>query len=133
MAEEDGEARLYLSEDNFGDHQVYAVGAARASLPIRCLRGERYFRAAASAVDLIKVDTQGSEHAVMQGLDAYRAQHGPLPADMPRVNEAETLSNLINLAIDNDSAILVEDGGTDVGVITRVELLRTVIEGTEVS
>ena len=43
------------------------------------------------------------------------------------------LSNLINLAIEDDRAILVEDGGTDVGVITRADLLRTVIEGTEVS
>ncbi|HSF96679.1 MAG TPA: betaine/proline/choline family ABC transporter ATP-binding protein [Thermohalobaculum sp.] len=72
-------------------------------------------------------------HAVMQPLDAYRAANGPLPADLPRVNEAETLSNLINMAIGTESAILVEDGGRDVGVITRADLLRTVIEGTEVS
>ena len=72
-------------------------------------------------------------HAVMQPLEAYIAAHGPLAADMPRVNEAETLSNLINLAIDNDHAILVEDAGKDVGVVTRADLLRTVIEGTEVS
>jgi glycine betaine/proline transport system ATP-binding protein len=72
-------------------------------------------------------------HAVMQALDAYRAANGPLPADLPRVNEAETLSNLINMAIGTESAILVEDGGRDVGVITRADLLRTVIEGTEVS
>ena len=49
------------------------------------------------------------------------------------MNEGETLSNLINLAIDDDSAIVVEDGGSDVGVITRADLLRTVIEGTEMS
>ena len=72
-------------------------------------------------------------HAVMQPIDAYVAANGPLPADGPRVNEGETLSNLINLAIDDDSAIVVEDGGSDVGVITRADLLRTVIEGTEMS
>ncbi|MGJ8604279.1 MAG: quaternary amine ABC transporter ATP-binding protein [Marivita sp.] len=72
-------------------------------------------------------------HAVMQPLEAYMAAHGPLPADAPRVNETENLSNLITLAIEDDSAILVEDGGTDVGVITRADLLRTVIEGTEMS
>ena len=49
------------------------------------------------------------------------------------MNEAETLSTLIQLAINNDSAILVEDGNTDVGVITRKDILRTVIEGTDVS
>ena len=72
-------------------------------------------------------------HAVMQPIEAHVAAHGSVPADAPRVNEAETLSNLINMAIDNDSAILVEDAGKDVGIITRADLLRTVIEGTEVS
>ncbi|WP_300034664.1 glycine betaine/L-proline ABC transporter ATP-binding protein [uncultured Roseobacter sp.] len=72
-------------------------------------------------------------HAVMQPIPEYVATHGPLPADAPRVNEGENLSTLINLAIDNSSAILVEEGDKDVGVITRADLLRTVIEGTEVS
>lgn len=72
-------------------------------------------------------------HAVMQPLAAYLAKHSPLSADAPRVNGGETLSTLINLAIENDSAILVEDGGRDVGVISRADILRTVIEGTEMS
>lgn len=72
-------------------------------------------------------------HAVMQPIEAYLATAGPLPGDAPRVKENETLSNLINLAIGNENAILVEDDGVDIGVITRADLLRTVIEGTEVS
>jgi len=72
-------------------------------------------------------------HAVMQPIAEHITAHGPLSADAPRVNESENLSTMINLAIDNSSAILVEDGGVDVGVITRADLLRTVIEGTEVS
>ncbi|WP_436399149.1 quaternary amine ABC transporter ATP-binding protein [Roseobacter sp. S98] len=72
-------------------------------------------------------------HAVMQSIPEYVAANGPISADAPRVNEGENLSTLINLAIDNSDAILVEDGGSDVGVITRADLLRTVIEGTEVS
>ena len=72
-------------------------------------------------------------HAVMQPLAAFVAANGPLPADAPRVDQSETLSKLINMAIDTDGAILVQDGGTDVGAITRADLLRTVIEGTEVS
>jgi glycine betaine/proline transport system ATP-binding protein len=69
-------------------------------------------------------------HAVMQPLAQYSA---PLSAEAPRVNESETLSTLIHLAIDNESAIVVEDAGQDVGVITRADILRTVIEGTEMS
>lgn len=67
-------------------------------------------------------------HAVMQPLNGKKA-----PAGAPRVNESETLSTLIQLAIDNDNPVVVEEGGVDVGVISRQDLLRTVIEGTEVS
>ena len=72
-------------------------------------------------------------HAVMQPMERFLATNARLPADVPRVNEDETLSTLIRLAIGNDSAILVEDGNTEVGVITRKDILRTVIEGTDVS
>ena len=67
-------------------------------------------------------------HAVMQPLEGQT-----IPDGSPRVNEGETLSTLIQLAIDNDKPVVVEDGGVDVGVISRQDLLRTVIEGTEVS
>lgn len=71
-------------------------------------------------------------HAVMQPIEKV-ASAGGLPADAPRVSKDETLSTLINLAIDDEHPIIVQEGGNDVGVITRADLLRTVIEGTEVS
>ena len=52
---------------------------------------------------------------------------------MPRVSDTETLSKLISLAIDNENHILVESSGQAVGVITRSDILRTVVEGTEMS
>jgi glycine betaine/proline transport system ATP-binding protein len=72
-------------------------------------------------------------HAVMQPLGAHEAAHGPVPAEAPRVGPGETLSRLITLSITDDRPIIVADGGVDVGAITRADLLRTVIEGTEVS
>lgn len=72
-------------------------------------------------------------HAVMQPLDKHKSAAGTIADTAPRVNESEALSTLIHLAIDDDSPILVEEGGVDVGVITRQDILRTVIEGTEVS
>lgn len=68
--------------------------------------------------------------AVMRPIAMHQ---GTIPADAPRVESKETLSNLINMAIEDDSPILVQDSGKDVGVINRADLLRTVIEGTEVS
>ncbi|NBR39469.1 MAG: ATP-binding cassette domain-containing protein [Alphaproteobacteria bacterium] len=72
-------------------------------------------------------------HAVMQPISDYAALHGPLPADCCRVHPGETLSNLITHAIEDAGPILVAEAGQDLGVITRADLLRTVIEGTEVS
>jgi glycine betaine/proline transport system ATP-binding protein len=57
-------------------------------------------------------------HAVMQPLAPMRTRKLVKPTS-PRVNEGETLSNLIQMAIDHDSAIVVEDAGKDIGVITR--------------
>lgn len=72
-------------------------------------------------------------HAVMQPIDAFVAQNGGLAAEASRVDQNETLSTLINLAINDDNPIVVQTDGRDAGVITRADLLRTVIEGTEVS
>ena len=72
-------------------------------------------------------------HAVMQPIDVYIAANGSIVADSPRVAENENLSTLINTAIDDDNPIVVQSDGKDIGVITRSDLLRTVIEGTEVS
>ena len=51
----------------------------------------------------------------------------------PRVREDETLSTLIHLAIEADAPIVVQNEAKDVGVVTRRDILQTVIEGTEVS
>lgn len=72
-------------------------------------------------------------HAVMQPLEEYVAKKGQPSEDAPRVNESESLSTLIQLAIDDDSPIVVVDDGVEVGVITRPDILQTVIEGAETS
>lgn len=72
-------------------------------------------------------------HAVMQPLQAHIDTQGPIAAEALRVGKDETLSTLINMAIDDENPIIVQDAGKDLGVITRADLLRTVIEGTEVS
>lgn len=71
--------------------------------------------------------------AVMEPIEKFTAQGGKVLKSNLRINESEALSTIIQKAIDDDAPIIVEDGGTDIGVITRADVLRTVIEGTEVS
>ncbi len=72
-------------------------------------------------------------NAVMQDVQAYTSEHGQLPDNAPVVGADETLSALINLAIESDAPIKVNDDHQTVGVITRSAILRTVVEGTEMS
>ena len=68
LAASDGEAQLYLSEDNLGDHQIFASGEGRRSRPIELLSGAGFLTDRLSRLDLLKIDTQGSEFGVIQGL-----------------------------------------------------------------
>ncbi|MEP5566789.1 MAG: FkbM family methyltransferase [Halioglobus sp.] len=63
-----GEANLYLSEDNLGDHQIFTTDHVRESTAITLLRGSDYLGSRIQRLDLLKVDTQGSEFEVIQGL-----------------------------------------------------------------
>ena len=68
LAARSGEGRLYLSEDNFGDHQIHSADAGRSSLPVELLNGADYLAYRVSRLDLLKIDTQGAEYQVVQGL-----------------------------------------------------------------
>lgn len=73
-------------------------------------------------------------HAVMQPIAAYEAAHGAIPDHALTFGAGVDLSTLINAAIDSETAIVITNAdGARVGAITRADLLRTVVEGTETS
>lgn len=73
-------------------------------------------------------------HAVMQPLAAYEAEHGALEDDLPSFAAQAHLGELIEATIAVDKpACIVDESGQRIGVVTRVDLLKTVIEGTETS
>lgn len=73
-------------------------------------------------------------HAVMQDIAAFEAQHGALDAAAQTFPEDADLSQMIEHAIADERPVAVVDAaGARRGVITRADLLRTVIEGTETS
>jgi len=59
---------LHLSEDNFGDHQTHPGSGQRKCLDIELLDGGEYLSAQIDHIDLIKIDVQGAEFKVVQGL-----------------------------------------------------------------
>ncbi|MEM9254679.1 MAG: FkbM family methyltransferase [Pseudomonadota bacterium] len=68
LAERDGQGQLYLSAENLGDHQIFTTAEERPCIPISLCSGADYLRPRVTRMDLLKVDTQGSEWQVMAGL-----------------------------------------------------------------
>ncbi|MYJ51302.1 MAG: ATP-binding cassette domain-containing protein, partial [Gammaproteobacteria bacterium] len=86
------------------------------------------FVAGISRLKVVRAET------VMQPVAEFEAAHGPLPEDAPAFQLADNLSVLIRAAIDSDLPLCINDSaGNAAGVITRSDLLKTVIEGTETS
>jgi glycine betaine/proline transport system ATP-binding protein len=73
-------------------------------------------------------------HAVMQPIELFEQTHGPLPEELEQFDHNAHLGELINSAISSDRPLLVADNeGRGIGVVTREDLLRTVMEGAETS
>ncbi len=68
LADTNAAGRLFLSDDNAGDHQIFATDGARRSLPVTLYNGSDFLRQRLSRLDLLKIDVQGAEYAVMAGL-----------------------------------------------------------------
>lgn len=68
LSDATGEGQLFLAADNLGDHQVYAGEEVRPSIDIALLQGSEYLQERLQRLDLLKVDTQGSEFHVIAGL-----------------------------------------------------------------
>jgi FkbM family methyltransferase len=64
-----GEAKLFLCESNKADHRLYDQSGTRESVPVRVTTLDSLFLETPSRpVDVIKIDTQGSEPAVVSGM-----------------------------------------------------------------
>ncbi len=67
-----GETRLFLSADNQGDHRVYASGdeeaRGRGHVDVECVDFDSFAEAEGVSPDLIKIDTQGAEAAILRGM-----------------------------------------------------------------
>lgn len=66
---ETGTLKLFLAEENKGDHRVYnPEGENRRSVTVDAVRLDDYFEGREASVDFVKVDTQGAEYAILAGM-----------------------------------------------------------------
>ncbi len=73
-------------------------------------------------------------HTLMRNVCEFESQHGTLGRECPRFSSDAPLSELIKSLVKQDRPLIItdrNDSGKKLGVITRKELLQTIIEGTE--
>lgn len=63
-----GTLRLYLSEENKGDHRIFDSADGRNSIQVEAVRLDDYFRDYVGKIDLIKMDIQGAEGTALEGM-----------------------------------------------------------------
>ncbi|HLG93256.1 MAG TPA: FkbM family methyltransferase, partial [candidate division Zixibacteria bacterium] len=69
VANQGGKLKLYVSDQNKGDHQIYAFGERFAFVEIDAVRLDDYFRDYTGAVDVVKMDIQGAEALALEGAE----------------------------------------------------------------
>lgn len=68
LSDKNAAGQLFLSEDNFGDHRIYDSPGMRECRAITLVNGAEHLGQQTTRIDFLKVDTQGSEFFVLQGL-----------------------------------------------------------------
>lgn len=68
LYDKNAEGKLFLSDDNFGDHRIYAADEARNSREISLVHGGEHVARLTNKIDFLKIDTQGAEFFVVNGL-----------------------------------------------------------------
>lgn len=69
VSNEPGTLRLFLSEKNKGDHQIYESDEQRKSIDIEAVTLDDYFADYEGRIDFVKIDTQGAEAVILEGMD----------------------------------------------------------------
>ncbi len=86
------------------------------------------FVAGISRINLIRA------HSLITPMEQFVAEGGKVPADAVQMDEDATLKDMIDTATHRDGPIIVATRqGNTLGIVTKNDLLRGVIQGTEAS
>jgi len=68
ISDRPGSARLFLSNENLGDHRLFESAEERPSETVEVTTLDRYFANRPGSIRVIKMDTQGSEAKIFEGI-----------------------------------------------------------------
>lgn len=68
VSNENGSIQLFLSESNKGDHRIYQTEEGRPAVDVEAVKLDDYFAGYSGSVDFVKIDTQGAEGVILEGM-----------------------------------------------------------------
>lgn len=68
VSDNNGKTKLYLSEDNKGDHRIYDFGDSRKSITVETVCLDEFLKNYKDKIDFIKMDIQSAEGVALRGM-----------------------------------------------------------------
>jgi FkbM family methyltransferase len=69
LSNQKGTVKLFIAEENKGDHRIYQPeGEPRPSVEVESIRLDEYFKDQKRRIDFIKIDTQGADGLILEGM-----------------------------------------------------------------
>ncbi|MHA1492207.1 MAG: FkbM family methyltransferase [Promethearchaeota archaeon] len=68
VSNKNGKVKLFLNEENIGDHRIFDSNDGRQSIEVETIRLDDYFKNYNEKIKFIKMDIQGAEMDAIQGM-----------------------------------------------------------------
>jgi FkbM family methyltransferase len=69
LSNQKGILKLFIADKNRGDHRIYQPeGESRRSVDVEAVRLDEYFKDQKRPIDVLKMDTQGAEGLILEGM-----------------------------------------------------------------
>ena len=68
LSNQPGSIKLYLDDENKGAHKIYEFGGNHDFVEVEAVRLDDYLKELEVDVDLIKIDTEGAEGVILEGM-----------------------------------------------------------------
>jgi FkbM family methyltransferase len=69
LSNKEGTLKLFIADKNKGDHRIYqSRDESRPSIDVEAVRLDEYLKARNQAIDVVKIDTQGAEGFILEGM-----------------------------------------------------------------
>jgi len=68
VSNENATIRLFIAEDNKGDHRIYQTEEERPSVEVEAVTLDDFFFDYDRSIDFVKIDTQGAEGVIVDGM-----------------------------------------------------------------